>query len=406
MRLLYFSSRVCWPLTTGARIRDYHLAKHLSLRANVHYAGLSAAGDLPSPAPAGCGFEQSLLSREKAYSAGNLLRGLAGPLPVTVLNYTSRRIKEDIARLFENGENGRFDSVQIEGVHLVEYVALIRKLSPQTRIVADWHNIESEIMWRYAETAGNPLRKLMALRTAPLIERAENRLLRTCDAHTVVSGRDREKLLLRRPGASIEVVPNGVDVAYYSSVTRVENPREILFVGSMDYHANVEAVTWFVSKVWPILKASIPDLTFRIVGRDPSTQVLALAAPDVLVTGTVDDIRPFYARAAATVVPLRVGSGTRLKILESMAAGVPVVSTRLGAEGIDVHDGSDVILADSPAELADGLRRVVTDQVLSERLKREGRALVVRLYDWRIAGEQLYAVHAGLTAQAVPLTMS
>jgi glycosyltransferase involved in cell wall biosynthesis len=261
-------------------------------------------------------------------------------------------------------------------------------------------------MWRYAETAGNPLRKLMALRTAPLIERAENRLLRTCDAHTVVSGRDREKLLLRRPGASIEVVPNGVDVAYYSSVTRVENPREILFVGSMDYHANVEAVTWFVSKVWPILKASIPDLTFRIVGRDPSTQVLALAAPDVLVTGTVDDIRPFYARAAATVVPLRVGSGTRLKILESMAAGVPVVSTRLGAEGIDVHDGSDVILADSPAELADGLRRVVTDQVLSERLKREGRALVVRLYDWRIAGEQLYAVHAGLTAQAVPLTMS
>ena len=398
MRLLYFSPRDCWPLTTGARIRDYQLAKHLSLRADVHYAGLCAAGDSPVPAPASCGFEQTLLSREKAYSAGNLLRGLAGPLPVTVLNYTSRRIKEDIGRLIGNGENGRFDSVQIEGVHLVEYVAVIRKLSPRTKIVADWHNIESEIMWRYAETAGNPLRKLMALRTAPLIERAENRLLRICDAHTVVSDRDREKLLLRCPEADIKLVPNGVDVAYYSSVTPVENPREILFVGSMDYHANVEAVTWFVSKVWPIFKASIPDLAFRIVGRDPSAEVLALAAPDVLVTGTVDDIRPSYARAAATVVPLRVGGGTRLKILESMAAGVPVVSTRLGAEGIDVRDGSDIVLADSPAELADGLRRVVTDRVLSERVKLEGHALVVRLYDWCIAGEQLYAVHAGLTA--------
>jgi glycosyltransferase involved in cell wall biosynthesis len=401
MRLLYFSPRDCWPLTTGARIRDYQLAKHLSLRADVHYAGLCPAGDSPAPAPPGCGFEQSLLSRGKAYSAANLLRGLAGPLPVTVLNYTSQQIKDDIARLLANG---RFDSVQLEGVHLVEYVALIRKLSPKTRIVADWHNIESEIMRRYAETAGNPLRKLMALRTAPLIERAENRLLRTADAHTVVSGRDREKLLLRCPGANITLVPNGVDVAYYSgtpgysSVTPVENRREILFVGSMDYHANVEAVTWFVSNVWPILKASIPDSTFRIVGRDPSAEVLALAAPDVLVTGTVDDIRPFYARAAATVVPLRVGGGTRLKILESMAAGVPVVSTRLGAEGIDVRDDSDIVLADSPAELADGLRRVVTDRVLSERLKREGHALVVRLYDWCIAGEQLYAVHAGLTA--------
>ena len=126
MRLLYFSPRDCGPLTTGARIRDYQLAKHLSLRADMHYAGLCAAGDLP--APADCGFEQSLLSREKAYSVGNLLRGLAGPLPVTVLNYTSRRIKSQIARLLEKG---RFESVQIEGVHLVEYVAVIRKVSPQ-----------------------------------------------------------------------------------------------------------------------------------------------------------------------------------------------------------------------------------------------------------------------------------
>jgi glycosyltransferase involved in cell wall biosynthesis len=361
----------------------------------VHYAGLFVTGDSPALAPADCGFEQSLVRRPKAYSPRNLLLGLAGPLPVTVLNYTSHRIKEEVAQLLQNGG---FNSVQIEGVHLIEYVAVIRKLVPATRIVADWHNIESEIMRRYAETAGNPVRKLIALRTAPLIERAENRLLRIADAHTVVSARDREKLLQRCPGANITLVPNGVDVAYYGATKPAEDPREVLFVGSMDYHANVEAVTWFVSKVWPVVKASIPDLVFRIVGRDPSAEVRALAAPDVLITGTVDDIRPFYARAAATIVPLRVGGGTRLKILESMAARVPVVSTRLGAEGIDVRDRYNIVLADSPAELAEGLRSVVTDRVLSQRLKCEGHALVVRLYDWSIAGEQLYALHAGLTA--------
>ncbi len=326
----------------------------------------------------------------------NLLRGVAGPLPVTVLNYTSQRIKGQLEALLAKG---RFDSIQIEGVHLVEYVALIRKLLPQIPIVGDWHNIESEIVWRYGETVRDPLRKLMARRTAPLIERAENGLLRMCNTHTVCSARDREILRARCPEASFTLVPNGVDVAYYGATITVDSPQEILFVGSMDYHANVEAVTWFVSKVWPILKASIPGLTFRIVGRDPTAGVLALAAPDVLVTGTVDDIRPFYARAAATVVPLRVGSGTRLKILESMAAGVPVVSTRLGAEGIEARDGSDIVLAESPAELADGLRKVVTDRVFAERLRREGRALVERLYDWTIAGEQLYLVHAGLRAR-------
>ncbi len=227
-----------------------------------------------------------------------------------------------------------------------------------------------------------------------MIERAENRLLRSCDAHSVVSAREREKLLLRCPDARIHVVPNGVDVSYYSDNQPVGNPAEILFVGSMDYHANVEAVVWFVASVWPILKAAIPGVVFRIAGRDPSPEVRALAAPDVLVTGTVDDIRPFYARAGATVVPLRVGSGTRLKILESMAAGVPVVSTRLGAEGIELQDKSDIFLAETPAEIAEALQRVLTDKVLADRLRSGGHALVNRLYDWPIVAAQLYSIHA------------
>ena len=394
---MYFSSRDCWPLTTGARIRDYQLARYLSRHTEVHYAGLVAAGDPAGRLPADCVLRRTLFLREKAYSPLNLLRGLKGPLPVTVLNYTSEHIKQELAGLLADGG---FDAVQIEGVHLVEYVSVIRRECGRIPVVADWHNIESEIMWRYAETAPNALRRRIARQTAPLIEQAENRLLRMCDAHTVVSARDKAKLLSRAPGARITVVPNGVDVEFYGVGERVSNPREILFVGSMDYHANADAAIWFASNVWPLLKRAIPDLVFRIVGRDPVPEVRALVTPDILVTGTVDDIRPYYARAAATVVPLRVGSGTRLKILESMAAGIPVVSTRLGAEGIEARDGCDILLADEPASLAEALKSVVTDGVLAERLRVEGRALVSRLYDWSRAGQKLYSVHAGLQARA------
>jgi glycosyltransferase involved in cell wall biosynthesis len=322
----------------------------------------------------------------------NLLRGLIGTEAITILNYTSDLAKLELAEILRRH---RIDSVQIEGVHLSRYVGVIREVCPKARIIADWHNIESEIMWRYAESAAGRLRRLMARRTAPLIERAEQELLRKCDAHTVCSGKDRETLLRRCPAARIEVVPNGVDVEYYSAEpeTRPVPLRDVLFVGTMDYHANVEAVIWFTRTVWPLVKASNPELVFRIVGRDPLPEIRALSAPDVVVTGTVDDIRPCYARAAATVVPLRVGGGTRLKILESMAAKVPVVSTRLGAEGIELRDGTDILLAESPAEIAQNLKSLIDDKALAERLRNHGHALVKRLYDWSVPGARLYAIH-------------
>jgi len=399
MRILYFSPRDCWPANTGARIRDYQLALQLSRRCPVRYVGLRRAGS--SEPEAGGAIRQTLLLREKDYTPANILRGLIGTQAITILNYTSNRLRRELADIL--GAE-RFDSIQVEGVHLVEYLETIRRVSPGSRVVADWHNIESEIMWRYAETASSPLRRLMARRTAPLIERAERKLLRSCDAHTVPSQRDRERLIRLCPGARIEVIPNGVDVDYYtgSRAEGAESGREVLFVGSMDYHANVDAVVWFVGGVWPLVENTNPDLSFRIVGREPAPEVRALAGPNVIVTGTVDDIRPHYAKAAATVVPLRVGGGTRLKILESMAAGVPVVSTRLGAEGLDVSDGDDILLADEPAEIAGALCRLAADSELAGRIRRNGEALVRRLYDWSIPGDRLYAVHRDLQSADAP----
>jgi glycosyltransferase involved in cell wall biosynthesis len=148
-----------------------------------------------------------------------------------------------------------------------------------------------------------------------------------------------------------------------------------------------------VKEAWPTLKQRLPALQFTIVGRNPAPQVQALAAADIVVTGTVDDVRPFYRRALALAVPLRVGSGTRLKILEAMAAGVPVVSSRLGAEGLDVVDGENILLADAATEVVSAITRLSADCALRARLIESGRKLVTDRYDWSSLGQRLYDIH-------------
>jgi glycosyltransferase involved in cell wall biosynthesis len=284
----------------------------------------------------------------------------------------------------------------------MEYLPVIQEAPGNPAIVVDWHNIESEMMWRYAKTTGNWAKRIAAKRTAKLIERAEERLLDTPATHTVTSERERQKLLARRPNTNIQVIPNGVDTSFYTATKIAEACRRrgksdskstILFVGSMDFHANVDAVTWFSRTAWPEIARNHPDLHFTIVGRDPTPEVRALASDRIHVTGTVDDVRPFYASAVAAVVPLRSGSGTRLKILESMAAGVPVVSTQLGAEGIDVEHDVHILLADSAPDIVAAVHRIASSAEVRSRLSQAARSLVCRVYDWSIIGEQLYRIH-------------
>lgn len=396
MRILYFSPQDCWPLTSGARLRNYHLATQLASGAQVSWLGMRQPGELAVPLPGGKNTFEAVESvvREKGYSPGKLLRGLIGPDPVTVLNFWSLAVARSLRNILSSRY---FDTVQLEGIHLIRYVPVIRACSPGTAIIADWHNIESEIMRRYAGTSTSLSRRIFAARTARLIERAEERLLTICDAHVVASDRERGELGRRAPEARLSTIPNGVDVALYRSGNHrppsTASMTELLFVGSMDYHANVDGVEWFVREIWPVLTERHPEFALNIVGRDPDPRVRALDAASINVTGTVDDVRPYYSRALAAVVPLRVGSGTRLKILEAMAAGVPVISTRLGAEGLEVADGQHLLLADTPEEFAAAIDRISSDPSLRVHLVEAGYDLVERVYDWRTLGAHLFDVH-------------
>ncbi len=408
MRILYFSSRECWPLNTGARLRDYHLAHQLAQHAEVSYLGLRMHNDPPAePIPASSGIRsQQVIDKDPSFSPGKLIRGFLGPVPVTLLNCITPVATAALHRILKSSA---FDSVQLEGVHLLPYVKTIRELSPKTSIVCDWHNVESEIMRRYAATSGSLPRRLYASRTAGLIEDMELRLLRECDAHSVASGRERERLLRREPKADITTVGNGVDVAFHTdeaiaAASQAASPGagNLLFVGSMDYHANVDGAVEFANHVWPVLQAqpAFAGRKFVIVGRKPTPEVVALGRlPGVAVTGTVPDVRAYYRDALAVVVLLRVGSGTRLKILEALASGVPVVSTRLGAEGIDVTPGEDILFAETPDEFSAALTSLVDNGDLRRRLIAGARRLVSAEYDWPILGKRLLEVHQRAAAR-------
>jgi sugar transferase (PEP-CTERM/EpsH1 system associated) len=399
MRVLYFAPRVCWPIISGAHLRDFNLARQLAREAAVTYVGLDS-GKPPTPETTRLEFQRLLsgaeiliISRDPSYRPANIVRGLIGPIPLNVLNFTSAAVMAELERILHERS---FDAIQIESVHLIAYAKRIRQLFPRVRLICDWHNIESEILTRYAAQDSNPLRALYARRTATLARQMENEFLHLGDAHTVCSERERQVLLQRAPQARIEVVGNGVDVEYFAAdPAQNEVRRDLVFLGRMDYHANIDAAVYFAKKIWPLIRERRPDLRFVIVGAHPAREILALRALQaVSVTGTVDDVRPYYRSALAAVVPLRVGGGTRLKVLEAMAAGTPVVSTTLGAEGLAVTAGKDILLADSSEAIADAVTSLQANSPACQDLVTNARNLVRAQYDWPVIGDVLLRLYA------------
>jgi len=398
MRVLYFSPRICWPTISGAHLRDFYFARHLARNAQLTYVGLvnedahSQAEQLRAKLGTGNGTEVIALRRDKSYKLTKVVRGLMGPTPLNVLNFTSPAVMAELDRILQDRS---FDVAQIESMHLIAYARRIREVAPRTRLILDWHNIESEILARFAENDRNPLRAAYAKRTSSLSRNVETELLRLCHAHTVCSEREREVLRARVPDARIEVAGNGVDCDFFAQVDAANSPRQdVLFIGRMDYHANIDAALYFAREIWPLVRRRRPGLRLKIVGAQPPKAILALRQQGVTVTGTVEDVRPFYSSALVSVVPLRVGGGTRLKVLEAMAAGTPVLSTTLGAEGLAITAGKNILIADTPQAMADAIVSLEANSPVWQELVANGRRLVHEKYDWSVVGETLWQLHS------------
>ncbi len=394
LRLLHVAPRFYGRPITGVEQRNYHLGARLAKHMQVTHIGFSRPEESPFPDANNPRHRFISVPRPASYRLLDLLRGAVGPLPFSVLNYSRKEMRNALTQLL--GEHA-YDIVLLEQVQMGGYLPSLRRAAnPPRAIVCDWHNIESEVLHRYADTARNPARRLYARHAASQLERYERRFVNQCDMHVAVSERDRNALTRYGAAVPVVVIENGVDIAKFSLAADSQSGRRdrfrVVFVGAMDYHANVDAATTFALSAWPEIRRCLPNAVFTIVGRNPGPEIRSLgAAPGIEVTGTVPDVRPYYDQALVAVAPLRVAGGTRIKILEAMAAGVPVVSTARGAEGLAVERGVHCLLAETAEETRDAVVLLARDRAKAAQLASAGRDLVERRYDWSVLGDSLAA---------------
>ncbi|MCW5965411.1 MAG: glycosyltransferase [Bryobacterales bacterium] len=409
MRILYLSPRQCWPTHSGAKLRDFHLLRALASRATVDFAFFAEGSgiSLTEEQIPGCA-SVNAVPRPAMYRPRHLLGGLLGQWPISVLNYTDPRMSSVALGLARSSAAERtnclpvYDYLHLDAIHMAKYPRLLAAAGFPLRVVYDWHNIESEAMARYGQTVDSWPKRVYAGITARKLHGLERRILREAFGHVVCSQREREQLLALEPKARVEVVENGVDCGGFaefapSAPTEAEaGSLKLVFVGSMDYYPNIEAVVSFANNIWPRVRAKMAGAELKIVGARPVEAVQSLDGKEgITVTGTVPDVRPYYREAVASLVPLRTGGGTRLKILESMAAGVPVVSSPLGAEGLEIEDGTNILLAgpDDGERWIQHLERLRGSEEARQSLAAAGLDLVRRVYDWPILGAKLAAVY-------------
>lgn len=390
-----------WPPFDGARIRILETLKYLAERHEVTF--LSHVQSTEEAASVG---ELESLCRDVrvAYLPGSAIARLRriGAGSVGGASFIeSIHFAKPLARIISGlTAEQDFDIVHVEFSFLARYTTCIDASSRAKRVLST-HNIESQRFAREIELLPWGFRKFSLLGDARLFPKWEQKALANFDGATAVSEQDVAWIRQHRPGLPTRLIPNGVDTSFFSH--RDEEPTgepSIVFTGVMDYPPNVDAVIWFANTAWPRIRARQPSLRFNIVGAKPSQPVQALAAVEgINVTGAVDDIRPYVRQARAFVVPLRSGGGTRLKILQALSMGCPVISSRLGAEGLDVRDGEHLLYADAPDDFLAAIDRLLGSPDEAVRLGKAGRALVSSKYDWRSCLSGLEALYAGLSEQ-------
>lgn len=391
MKILWLNAGLLLPLDKGGRLRTWHLMRHLARRHDITYVSFSDPGQLPEHRDGMREVASRLLTIPRTDSAKGTAafyidagRHVIDPVPYAVAKYRSPGYRNVVAELL--GESA-FDAVVCD--FLPPAVNLPDRL-PCPAILFT-HNVESEIWRRHAETAANPVSRFLLGQQWRRMLRFERATLARFDLVLAVSNADRETFARLYPGVldrPVHVVPTGVDTAFFAPAPdeRAARRAHLVFTGSMDWLPNEDGMVYFVRDILPRIRQLEPEATLAIVGRAPTPAVKRLADEEgIEVTGRVDDVRPHVAAGSVYVVPLRIGGGTRLKIFEAMAMGKAVVSTTVGAEGLPVSDGHDVLIADEPARFAQAVVRMIRDVDARRRIERAARRLVVEKYDWSTA---------------------
>ena len=317
------------------------------------------------------------------------LQSLASTRSFERLLFTLPALQQALDRLLRAQ---RFDVVNLEFSFLGH--SDLRQAPPGENLpalVVDSHNIDYDLARQHARDGSSLVRRLYAEANWRKLRREELATYRDADGVYLCSAADERRLLDQVPGVRTAVIPNAADVEYHQPRPTDPAPdgRTVVFFGLLSYVPNVDGVNHFVKDIWPRIAEAHPEARCKIIGGRPPPSLLALAGPEFELTGFVPDLRPHLAAAAVVVVPLRLGGGTRLKIIEAMAMGKAIVSTTLGAEGIEAVPGRDLLVADEPAAFADAVHRLLAEPGLAARIGRWARRLAVDRYGWSEAARAL-----------------
>jgi glycosyltransferase involved in cell wall biosynthesis len=392
MKILWVKADKLLPVENGGNIRTYHILRHLSSQHELtfysYYGGRedrSYERELQKRLPGSVAVctgkrELSGVSRGLDY-----LVHLNAQPPYAVSRFASFKVQDQLRGWFREQ---RFD------VAICDFLDAAVNFPGRLNIpcVLFQHNVESEIWRRHAATAHNPLKKAMYKMEFGKMERYERIVVRKFHHVVAVSESDRAMMTKWVDGDRVTVVPTGVDLGEYRPQPDSPEPGPVVtFVGAMDWEPNVDGVEYFASEIWPAIKADVPEARLRIVGRNPDRRVKKWTSESIEVTGRVPSVVEYLHQSSVVIVPLRIGGGTRLKIYEAMATAKAVVSTTVGAEGLDVHHGRDIMLADDASSFAQAVIMLLHDRDLRRRYELAAAETAARC-DWPAVGERFHDV--------------
>ena len=396
MNILFLSTRSPYPLISGHSLRTYHILKGAAQKHNVtfvtfvqlpeHELKRENLDHLRSFCKAVYPFDiPTDLSR--ITFAKMLFVNLFSSLPFVAQKYNAPLMREKIREIIQREH---IDLVHVDMLPLTAYINEFKNLA---KILVN-HNVESVRLYRWFKTEPNPVKKgYLGIQWLKL-KAFERSAMDSFDACVVVSEIDKELLLKMGVKSKLFVVPNGTNTKFFKPNGGKVVENSVLWIGHMDVHTNKDAVLYFWKDIYPILRRKYPEVKMTFVGTAPPKEISAAARTDgnVRVTGFVDDIRPYIDEAAVMVVPIRIGSGTRLKILDAMAMGKAIVSTSVGCEGLNVNDGKDILTDDNPEDFADKTIELLKNS--DKRITLEKNAIeLAKTYDWDLIREKQEIVY-------------
>jgi polysaccharide biosynthesis protein PslH len=396
MKVLVIDEWLPWPLENGKKIRTYNLVARLARKHEILYMGYVR---LPE-------------EKDKIEALERVGIRAIPVNDVRIPKWSLRFYLEVIRNLFSNEPfssayhikdafiNKLLKSVEVERPDLVHcewtnLAPLLRHLESIPKVISA-HNVESDIWRRLEKTSLNPFKRLIAKQQAQRIERMEREWYPKVERCIAVSANDQE--VIESYGAKVGLVENGVDIEHYQKMATEEETGRLVYTASFETFSNQDAVDFFIKDIFLLLKADNPEMDFWIVGKDPPKRFFDYSARDkrVHVTGTVPDVREYIAKSSICVIPLRIGGGSRLKILEALAMKKAVVSTSVGAEGLRVRDGKHILIADEPGDFAAKVLSLIKDPCTRRSLGVAGYELVRSTYDWEKLAEIQHKIWAGL----------